>query len=452
MATGNLLTALPVGAMAEQVVAWHPDGERLAVAGADPCIQLWNVAAKRKLRTLEGHAQQVTVVTFHPDGELLASYGWDGHLLLWHPASARLRMRLTTASAPHFSADGRWLGVAWGGDRADLLEVTSTREYRTLVSSSGANRDSYGFHGDISPDGRLLVVGMDVGARLWDLRNGREMAALPEGTSFGFFDGRGEGGELTSLNTRRWELLTSGLAGLQRWSVLCDDPAGERLRIGPPRQLSTLGRAWFTRRPDGVTLAAATEENGPNQILDLKTGAVRQHLGRHHLGEVRALSADGRWAASSGWHSDRVVLWNAATGEKVNEWVVGLHTFVFFTPDSRALIISRGNELTFWDVKTLQLIRRLPRDLTPFPGYVAFSPDGQLMAVEMAPTVIHLIEVATCRTVARLEDPCGDRATWQGFTPDGTRLVVMSNYASAVHIWDLQAIRKQLKDMSLSWE
>ena len=190
-ATGALLADLPVGMMAEQVVAWHPDGERLAVGGSDPRIQIWNVAAKRIVATLEGHAQRITTVTFHPDGELLASHGWDGQLLVWHPSSGRQLMRLTSASAPHFSADGRWLGVTWDGDRADLLAVTPTREYRTLVSSVGAGRGGYGYYGDISPDGRLLVVGMDEGARLWDLRSGRELATLPAGTPFGYFTGRG---------------------------------------------------------------------------------------------------------------------------------------------------------------------------------------------------------------------------------------------------------------------
>ena len=170
------------------------------------------------------------------------------------------------------------------------------------------------------------------------------------------------------------------------------------------------------------------------------------------MGEVRALSGDGRWAASCGWHSDRVRLWNVDTGQMVHEWVVGKQTTVFFTPDSRALIISRGDEFSFWDVETLQPIRRLSRDVAQFPGHVAFSPDGRLMALEMAPAVIHLKEVATGRTVAKLEDPHGDRATWQGFTPDGTQLVVVASYASAIHIWDLRAIRTRLKDMNLDWD
>jgi WD40 repeat protein/tRNA A-37 threonylcarbamoyl transferase component Bud32 len=451
-ANGDLLTELAVGVMNDQIVAWHPDGERLAVAGSDPRIQLWDVAARRKLATLRGHAQHVTTVTFHPDGELMASHGWDGELLLWHPSSGRQLMRLTSSKAPRFSPDGRWLGVAWDGDRADLLEVTPTREYRTLVSSEGAGRGRYGYYGDFSPDGRLLVTGMNEGARLWDLRSGRELAPLPAGTYFAFFDRRAAGGPASPNGPVRG-LLTGGPAGLQRWPAMTGDgPAGERLRLGPPRQLSPLGRVWFTRRPDGGTRGVATAENGPNQIMDLETGAVLRELGSHPLGEVQALSPDGRWAASAGWHSDRVRLWNARTGQVVHEWALGRWTYVFFTPDSRTLVISRGDEFSFWDVETLRPIRRLPRDVTPYPGWVAFSPDGGLMALEMAPGVLHLKEAATGRTVAKLEDPFGDRANWQGFTPDGTGLVAVAKYASAIHVWDLRAVRARLKEMNLDWE
>jgi WD40 repeat protein len=458
-ASGVLVTELLGVLMQGQVVAWHPDGEHLAVAGSDPRIQIWNVAAKRQVATLAGHVQQVTALTFHPGGDLLASVSWDGLLLLWDPSSGRQLLRLTPGGVPQFSGDGRWLVVTRDGDKADLLEVTSCPEYRTLVSSAGVGQLRYGY-GDISPDGRLLVQGMEEGARLWDLPSGREFAVLPPRTPYVFFEGRA--GDSVPPGSPPWNLLTGGSDGLRRWPVTSDgprrwpvtsdDPEGKRLQLGPWRQLSSQRRAWFTRRPDGRTLAAATEEEGPNQILDLDSGAVRRDLGVHPQGEVRALSADGRWAASCGWYSDRVRLWNAGTGEIVHEWVVGKRNHVFFTPDSRALIISRGDEFTFWDVASWQPIQRLPREVTQYPGWVAFSPDGRLMALEMAPAVIHLKEVATARTLARLEDPFGDRASWQGFTPDGTQLVVLANYASAVHVWDLRAIRERLKAMNLDWD
>jgi hypothetical protein len=56
------------------------------------------------------------------------------------------------------------------------------------------------------------------------------------------------------------------------------------------------------------------------------------------------------------------------------------------------------------------------------------------------------------RTVAQLEDPFGDRSNMISFTHDGTRLIVSSTYASAIHVWDLRAIRKRLKTMNLDWD
>jgi serine/threonine protein kinase len=54
--------------------------------------------------------------------------------------------------------------------------------------------------------------------------------------------------------------------------------------------------------------------------------------------------------------------------------------------------------------------------------------------------------------VARLEDPHGDRAAWLGLASDGGRLAVVARYARAVHVWDLRAIRRQLRTMNLDWD
>jgi WD40 repeat protein len=443
---------LAVGAMDHQIVAWHPDGQRLAVAGSDPRIQIWNVADRRKVAILEGHTALVPDLAFHPNGKLLASHSWEGRLLLWEPSSGRQLLGLTTVGVPQFSADGCWLRLTWGGNQSELLEVAANREYRTLVSSAGVNRGGYDF-GDISPDGRLLAVGLDDGARLWDLESGRELVKLPADTPYVFFDTQKIASEAgaNAPPGLPWCLLTSGSEGLRRWPLLTEGSEGNGLRLGTPKQLSRLGRARFGRTPDGRTLVAATQEGGTNQLLDPATGKVRE-LGAHPDGEIRALSGDGRFAASCGWHSDRVRLWDAATGRLIHEWVLGKRMLVFFTPDSRVLVICRGEDFSFWDVETLQPLRRITREQNQFPGWVAFSPDARLMALEMAPGVIHLMDAASGRTVARLTDPDGDRAWWQAFTPDGTRLVTVARFASAVHIWDLRALRTRLKTMNLDWD
>jgi serine/threonine protein kinase/WD40 repeat protein len=433
--TGNLIADLPVGATRDQVVAWHPDGVRLAIAGSQ-FLQVWSVPAKRLLATLKGDTQQITHLTFHPDGQLLASNSWDGVLRLWDPATGRQLMQLPLIVSPQFSIDGRWLGVARQGEQAQLLEVTTSPEYRTFVSGLGAGKGVY-VGGDVSPDGRLLAMNIaDYGVPVWQLDSGRELALLPPGIPLFEPDGR--------------ELLTCGPGGLLRWPIQIGAAANE-LRLGPPRTISPMPeptRAALGQ--DGQTLALVSEAGGGGLLVDLATESVRAPLLEHPKAVYVDLSRDGRWMASSGWHSDRIRLWNAKIGKLVNEWTLSRAT-VFFTPDSRVLIIGEGHEFSFWDLATLQPIRRLHRDVTLYPGHVAFSSDGKLMALEMAPGVIHLQEVATGRTVAKLEDPNGDRAGWMGFTPDRTQLVVVAYYAQAIHVWDLRAIRQRLKGMGLDW-
>ncbi|CAN5320849.1 hypothetical protein BH10PLA2_BH10PLA2_04370 [soil metagenome] len=436
---GSHVADLPVGLMGQPVLAWHPDGARLALAGSDPRIQIWDAGTQRKLATLEGHVEQVTALSFYPQGDLLASSSWDGTLRLWEPGTGRQLMQLPLAAVPQFSRTGQ-LGYLWqGGEHVQLLEATPSREYRTIVSRLGAGRGSY-YHGDISPDGRLLALGMsDGGDRLWELSSGRELALLPSTSQSVLFESGGGA------------LLTCGPTGVQRWSIQANEATDRELRLGPPAQIALPITPHRAAR-NLSRLAVVSENEGAVLLLDLRTASISGPHFAHPKASGAALSLDERWLATCGWHSDRVRLWNASTGAMVHEWVLGALNAVFFTPDSRALIICRGDAFTFWDVETLQPIRRLARDIALYPGYVAFSPDGALMALEMGPAIIHLMEVATGRTVAKLEDPHGDRAGWMGFTPDGAQLVTAATYAKAIHVWDLRAIRQQLKVMGLDWD
>ena len=60
-------------------MAFSPDGETIASAGADNLVKLWSKDGKL-LRTLgenEGHEAPVLSVAFSPDGETIASAGAD---------------------------------------------------------------------------------------------------------------------------------------------------------------------------------------------------------------------------------------------------------------------------------------------------------------------------------------------------------------------------------------
>jgi serine/threonine protein kinase/WD40 repeat protein len=435
--TGKLLAELAIGPGWERQVAWHPDGRRLAVSRAEQ-IQIWDVAARRKLATLEGHVQQAGGL-FHPDGSLLASNSWDGTVRLWDPATGRQLMQLTLPSANLFSPDGRILGVTLAtGAEAQLLEVTPSREYRTFGSSLGAGQGDY-YEGDLSADGRLLALDMGPnGIHFWDVAGGREVTVLPQGIPVFPPGGR--------------EFLSCGDGELWRWPLADRAEKPDGPPVGAPRKMVLPLRATrVARSHDGRTLAVVSEDAGAALLVDLAKENVPARRFPHPRAQFVALSGDGQRLATGGWHSYRVRLWDAGSGKMVHEWP--LHRAkVFFSPDGRTLIISQPGELSFWDLATMKVTRRLRRDVAVSLSHVAFTQDGKLMALEMAPGVIELKEVATARTVAKLEDPHGDRAWWMGFTPDGTRLVVSAHYAKAVHVWNLRAIRVRLKAMGLDWD
>jgi WD40 repeat protein len=438
---GTMIANLPVGEMHESIVAWHPDRKRLAIAGADSDgrgrIHIWDPEARQRVALLEGHVQHVTQLTFHPQGELLASGSWDGSLRLWHPGTGREVLQLATRAFVDFSNDGRLLGMAYSGRHARFLEVTPSQEYRTLVSRLGADKGRYNQEDAVSPDGLLLAISMGDGVRLFHLPSGRELAVLPGGRpSF----------------PSNAELLISGPGGVHRWPIE-SNTAASALRIGPPRMITLpvgFHRGAFTR--DGRRLAVLTEWDGTAFLVDLLSETVPSQRISHPNATFLDISNDGRWLATAGWRSNRVRLWNADTGAMVHEWIFDDQSMVSFTPDSRLLVISRDNEFTIHDVQTQQRLRRISRDAAQYPGYVAFSPDSTIIALEMAPGIIHLKEMATEKTIAKLEDPNGERGGWMGFTPDGTKLVVSTAYAHSVHIWDLRLIRQQLANIGLDWD
>jgi WD40 repeat protein/serine/threonine protein kinase len=71
--------------------AFHPDGTRLATAGRDRAIWLWDLERGEEVARLQGHTSYVSSLAFSPDGTTLASGSGDFTVRLWDTVPLRAR-------------------------------------------------------------------------------------------------------------------------------------------------------------------------------------------------------------------------------------------------------------------------------------------------------------------------------------------------------------------------
>jgi WD40 repeat protein len=80
-----------VGTPTRFAVAFHPDGTRIATAGRDRAVWLWDLVRGEEVARLQGHTSFVWSLAFSPDGKTLASGSGDGTVRLWDTEPLRVR-------------------------------------------------------------------------------------------------------------------------------------------------------------------------------------------------------------------------------------------------------------------------------------------------------------------------------------------------------------------------
>ena len=422
--TGGLVRSITLPSMGEDV-AWSPDGTTLATTCQDRKIYLWDAATGVRRATLEGHSSWGVWATFHPAGTLLASTGWEGRVWIWDAILGRPWLSLTGATeSPGFSQDGRV--VVRQEDKCTTYQVDPALEYRTFAHASS---EPIRYHmSSIRRDGRVLAVATDRGMALWDLARGRELAFLPIGHVWqALFESSGD------LLT-----YTGGSPGVQRWPVQLDPNRGE-FHIGPPRQLPLPGGESIAEDRAGLILAGAHYDHA--HVLTPARAFVVKPLDNCRF---VAVSPDGKWLATGSHMQNGAQVWRMRDAEKVAQLAIEGSVLVEFSPDGKWLM-TKAPPCQLWEVGTWHEARQIGgRGL-------CFSPWDRQLVVEDADKVLRLVETETGRTLARLESPDLCSVDFATFSPDGSRLVVTTNDGPAVHVWDLQAIGRQLKGMRLAW-
>src|SRR5262249_37613788 len=147
-------------------IAWHPDGNRVAL-GLDINADVWDIKARRRIATFDGHRQPVTRVHFSPAGDLVTTSSWDGTTRVWEVATGRHLVLLPILHSNDWSRNGGSVGATISAGVVRLVEIDRGLELLTLESSYEAGKLvclTSSFH----PDGRLLGLGINLGVRFFD--------------------------------------------------------------------------------------------------------------------------------------------------------------------------------------------------------------------------------------------------------------------------------------------
>lgn len=165
-------------------IAVSPDGGRLAIAGYDRIIRIFDVDERgmsNKPLELKDHSDAVYAVAFHPDGKLLASASADRTVKIWDAATGQ---RLHTLSEPtdwlyslQWSPDKEHLTAAgvdktirvWKADRDGAKLVHAVFAHEKPVWRLAYSRDG----------GTIYSVGEDRIVKAWNAAKMVETKVLP---------------------------------------------------------------------------------------------------------------------------------------------------------------------------------------------------------------------------------------------------------------------------------
>ena len=417
------------------LLAWHPAGRWLATGYSNGDLRLWDVETG-EARPLAGHTQYIWSLAFDPRGEFLSSQSWDGTPRFWEPASGQELFRMRHAAVFDVSRDGDRLAYRDDDGGIGGQEIIRSGVFFSLSSVTTRHPHLRGL--DLSHNGRWLVFGERGGWHLFDLAQRRESFRMELDVRSALFQTESGVVAVTSDEVVRWSLETNVapngvLVGAQETIVSVPGSVFQRGTFTPD------GR-WLVLAGHRRSLLVDTHES--NRIVEFSKGRAQSFA---------SMSPDHLWVVAASHVSQVVTIWDARDGRFVRQLISGENAQVAFSPDGRTLATATARECALWDTRSWQAQRRWPLGVSGgVPVPVTFSPDGRWLAVAATRSEIRLIDTRTGNELATLTPPLPQNLDSLVFSADG-RYLAGHTLTRAAHVWDLHALRRELKAMKLAW-
>lgn len=382
--TGELLHILS-GYQGDIVgLSWSPDSEEIAVVSLDSTTMVWNAKTGESLFSLDGHDDQVRDVAWSPDAETIATDSRDGLTRFWKADTGKYLFGLQNQleeqqvlNSIDWSPNGDQL-VIMGVEYNQVWDI-STKPPLLSGHTRGLNAAQW------SPDGKLIATaGLDNMIGIWDAFTGEMKATLQQT------------GEVEDI---AWspdgsQLAASSLGGgLQVWDI--DSQTYHTL---PGSEGFTFDNLSWS--PLGSKFVASSKKDLVSFIWDLNTGQVKR-LEQENL---------VCYLASPSW------------SPKGDRFITGCE------------MEGKDSPARFWDAETGRELNRLESN-DGSSQLVAWSPDGQWIAVGYSEMITRIYEAASLQPMGRFSRH-HDRLVDLRFSPNSQRVVSIDAGRRGL-VWDI---------------
>mgnify|MGYP002780377672 CR=1 FL=1 len=285
---------LPAHCGPATVAVYSADGQRLASAGEDGRVTVWQVIGRKPLRTWDAHPDAVRSLAFSRDGTTLVSGSDTGEVTVWDAATAEKKRSLSGhlfgVHAVGFAPDGARMLTGGFDSYLKLWDAAAGTEL-TNVMRRWVTAAAF------SPDGNRVAIGSPQGrVSVFRIPAFTPPLAYPQKAN------------VVSLAVRPGGSVTGDTAGVVRvWET--GQPAPTATWQATAAEVRGLAVS-----PDGGTVAVGA---GNEVVLSDLTGRPLRRL-PGHTGPVTAVAFDptGKYLASGS--SDKSVrVWDAKSGDSV---------------------------------------------------------------------------------------------------------------------------------------